>query len=114
MACITASSGFIFRCIEAVPQLLLIPKDLTLLRPLIVVPAYKSLQGTKFVSPPFVQVEPFLKFTPRLRVIYARGYVFYPILLQMLPKYAGWTFFFVFPVTRELAAVIGSNALIGT
>jgi len=34
----------------------LTPKDLTLLRPLIVVPAYKSLQRIKFVSPPFVQV----------------------------------------------------------
>jgi hypothetical protein len=59
------------------------------MRSLIVVPVYKTLQRIKFVSPPFVQVEPFLKFTIRLRVIYARGYVLYPILFQMLLKYAG-------------------------
>lgn len=59
------------------------------MRSLIVVSAYKSLQRIKLVSPPFVQVELFLKFTIRLRVVYARCYMVYPILFQMLLKYAG-------------------------
>lgn len=63
MVGITASLEFVFRCIETVPQLFLTPNDLTQLRLLIVVPAYKTLQRIKFVSPLFVQVEPFLKFT---------------------------------------------------